>query len=48
MRAALLVAMNIDPFETENFALGSLSQSFASTLDHTAAAVLLRQKILGI
>lgn len=48
LRAALLLAMNIDPFETENFALGSLSAPFSTAMDHTAAMVLLRQKILGI
>lgn len=48
MRAALLLAMNINPFMTENFAQGSLSAPFAGAADHTAAMTQLRQTILGI
>jgi hypothetical protein len=48
MRAALLLAMNINPFENENFAQGSLSAPFATAMDHTAAMIQLRTTILGI
>jgi hypothetical protein len=48
MRAALMLAMNINPFMNENFAQGSLSEPFASAASHNAAMELLRQIILGI
>ena len=47
MRAALLVAMNINPFESENYALGQLTSSLA-TGDHEAGMIALRQTILGV
>lgn len=48
VRAAMLVAMNIDPFEPENYALGQLSSEFSTAPTHTEAMVRLRQKILGV
>jgi hypothetical protein len=48
MRAALLLAMNINPFENENYPLGQLSAVFAGAVDHTAAMVALRTTILGV
>ena len=48
MRAALLLAMNINPFENENYPQGALSAQFAGAPDHTAAMIALRQTILGV
>ncbi len=44
LRAAQLLAMNIDPFEAENYQLGALSAPFAGAANHTAGMVALRQK----
>jgi hypothetical protein len=44
VRAAQLLAMNINPFEAENYQQGALSSPFATAADHTAAMVALRQK----
>lgn len=48
VRAAMLVAMNIDPFEPENYAQGQLSSEFSLATDHTAAMIALKQKIIGV
>jgi Protein of unknown function (DUF1501) len=48
MRAALLLAMNINPFEPENYPQGQLSPQFAGAADHTAAMQALRTTILGV
>lgn len=48
VRAAMLVAMNIDPFEPENYALGQLSSVFSTAPNHTEAMIRLRQTILGV
>jgi len=48
VRAAMLVAMGIDPFEPENYALGQLSAPFSTAPTHTDGMVLLRQQILGV
>jgi hypothetical protein len=48
LRAAALLAMNINPFMNENFAQGALSNAFALAANHDAAMIQLRQTILGI
>lgn len=47
MRAAALVAAGVNPFENENFALGSLTASLVGA-DHEATMVNLRQMLLGV
>ena len=48
VRAAMLVAMGIDPFEPEAYALGQLSSDFSTAPTHTDGMILLRQNILGV
>jgi hypothetical protein len=47
LRAALLLAAGVHPFESENFALGSLTASLVG-VDHAATMANLRQTILGV
>jgi hypothetical protein len=48
VKAAALVAVGINPFESENYALGQLSNPFGSAATHEDAMELLRTDILGV
>jgi hypothetical protein len=47
LRAALLLAAGVDPFERENFALGSISP-FLKGSDHKGTRVNLRKTVYGV
>jgi hypothetical protein len=46
LRAALMVALEINPFDSQNLAVGSLSSHFG-TSDHTLGQRRLREDLLG-
>ena len=48
VRAAALVAAGINPFESENYAIGQLSAPFGSALTHEEGMEGLRTTILGV
>ncbi len=48
VHAAALVAMGINPFESESYALGQLSDPFGSSLTHQEGMELLRTDLLGV
>jgi hypothetical protein len=48
VRAAALVACGINPFESENFAIGQLSVPFGTAATHEQGMELLRTQLLGV
>ena len=48
VKAAVLVAAGINPFESESYAVGQLSAPFGSATTHEQAMELLRTNLLGV